>query len=147
MQGKRLFERIVRLDVAARQGLSPSPQPAGGVLRELTDSIGRYLKKLLNTRQGSVPQAPDFGTPDLTELAQSFGGSALLDMEDRLAAVIARYEPRLSEVKVKHVPDKDQPFTANFTISGSIRHSGSLVPVVYETQIAPDGHIEVQGYA
>ena len=140
MQGKRLLERFADLE-AGRSRTSPD------ILGDLTASVGAHLARLLNTRQGSVPQAPDYGAPDMGDLAQIFGGKALQEIEDVLSLVVARYEPRLTNVRVVYVQDKTQPLRATFSLSASLRAGDDLVPVVYETLIAPDGHIEIQGYA
>lgn len=145
MQDKRLFERIRDLDKEhQRFGTTQAHVSRGDDLQKLIASVGRYLRNLLNTRQGSVPQAPNFGMPDLTDLVQSFGGSALADVESMLVSVIEKYEPRLSDVQVQYVPDETKPFTASFTVRGNIVRDSTVVPVVYETQIASDGRIKIQ---
>ena len=144
MQSKRLLERVTDREIQWRKTGAVSLTGADD-LHVLIQSIGAYLTKLLNTRQGSVPQAPDFGMPDLTDLAQSFGGEALATVEATLVRVIERYEPRLRNVTVRYLPDATRPFSASFAVQGAIIQGNASVPVAYETHIAPDGRITIQG--
>lgn len=146
MQSKRLSERITEREIQWRKAGAASSHGAGsGELHLLIQSVGRHLTQLLNTRQGSVPQAPDFGMPDLTDLAQSFGGAALAAVEATLARVIERYEPRLRNVTVRYLPGASKPFSVSFAVQGAIIQGETSVPVAYETHIAPDGRITIQG--
>ncbi|WP_165067347.1 type VI secretion system baseplate subunit TssE [Desulfovibrio sp. ZJ200] len=141
MDGSRLLERIM----AAERGRRLSPEADGP--ETLLASVGVYLSRLLNTRQGSTPAAPELGLPDITHFVQAAGGERMRDLEEMMAAVISRYEPRLRDVEVRHSPEAGAPFTLAFTLSGKVRRNDTLLPVVFETLLRPDGRIEVKGYA
>lgn len=141
MDGSRLLERII---AAGRSGRIAQD---GGGLETLLASVGAYLSRLLNTRQGSAPAAPELGLPDITNFVQAAGGEGVRDLEEMMAAAISRYEPRLRDVEVRHRPDGEDPFILAFTLSGKVRRDGALLPVVFETLLRPDGRIEVRGYA
>jgi type VI secretion system protein len=134
MPTPRLLERIMAIE---------SGKTADNQDSALLESISIHLNKLLNTVQGSVLQAPDYGTPELNLMMQSAGGDAIRSLEEIMAQVISRYEPRLHNVKVVYQNKGAQTLMMNFRIDASVMRNDRPVPVFFETQIAPDGHIEV----
>ena len=106
-------------------------------------SVLKHLQRILNTRQGSVPIAPDYGMPDFTNIDSTFGPSDVPIMERTLASVISKYEPRLSDVQVRFTPAPDRPLTAVFTLSARLLLPDAATPVLFETVLNPDGHIQV----
>lgn len=95
MEGS-LFDRITR-------GLAEPPV-------DEDESIRLHLIRMFTARQGSVQSIPDYGLPDLNDLTLS---RAELINETCMAIqkCIEKYEPRLSCVKVTHLPSGD-PSTA-----------------------------------
>ena len=49
-------------------------------VNRVTDSVLEHLQRILNTRQGNVPLADDYGVPDFTDLVLTFPGG-LQDFE------------------------------------------------------------------
>lgn len=140
MSGKRLMERF--LEPEDDDGRHNSTETA-----TLMRSVGDHLARLLNTRQGNALIAPDFGMPDVTELVQAFDDEHLRHVEDTLARVISTYEPRLHDVRVRHLPAADTAFAIAFSLSCRISHEGVTLPVIFETVLSADGHIDVKGHA
>lgn len=139
MEG-RLLERIMRAEEDRKMG-------AEDVFAARLASISSYLGRILNTRQGSSPATPDLGMPDITDLVRSFGGEQIRDIEEAIATTIARFEPRLRDVRVSHRPEADSAFVLTFELSARVESSNGLTPVFFETLLLPDGRIEVKGYA
>ncbi|SNR89753.1 type VI secretion system protein [Humidesulfovibrio mexicanus] len=136
MREKRLLERLraVELNPDWRGGADP----AAGVR-----SVLEHIAKMLNTRQGSAPIAQDYGVPDFTSIASTFGAESVGQVEEAITAVILRYEPRLSGVKVSFEPQADRPFSLAFRLSARLTGEGRQTPVVFETILNPDGRITV----
>ena len=138
MQGP-LLQRIMNAERPGRQ-----PRDA---LTEQIDSIGSYLGRLLNTRQGSASIAPDLGLPDITNFTRLHGGEDVHAIEALIEGVISRYEPRLQDVQVRHEPSAGTAFTLAFSLSAKMDNEGTLLPVLFETILLPDGRIDIKGYA
>ncbi len=105
-------------------------------------SILRHLEKLLNTRQGNVPLAEDYGVPDFTELLHTYPES-LRDMERALRQAIRKYEPRLRSVKVRFVPQEEDPLTLRFEIVARLADGEDTSPLYFESVMGPDGKIRL----
>ena len=136
MQEKRLLERLRAIELDPSWRGESEPQAA-------IASVLHHLMEILNTRQGSVPIAPDFGIPDFTSIGSTFDSDTLPEIEATLGQVIAKYEPRLVEVKVSHQAKADSPFVIAFKLAASIKVNDKKVPVVFEAVLNADGRIEV----
>lgn len=103
-----------------------------------SDSILRNLGDLLNVRRGSVEAAPDLGMPDFNDLSLKFPeGINVLSAE--VASQIARYEPRLVSVNVKHLPDPDNPLSLRLEVEASLRLPGDQRRIKFSTSVGDDG--------
>jgi type VI secretion system protein len=110
-------------------------------LDEVQSILGN-LRALLNTRVGDSPSAPDFGIPDLTEHVHDFPNAAQ-GIVRSIRDTVAKYEPRLRNVRVRLVPGED-PLKLVFEISARLasdRHRG-LVRV--RTEMTHSGHVTVE---
>lgn len=136
MREKRLLERLraVELDPDWRGGADPA-----AALQSVLGHIGQ----ILNTRQGSAPIAADFGVPDFTSIASTFGADSVAQVEQAIVQVIQRYEPRLRAVQVVFDPQPDRPFALAFKLQAQLAAEGQETPVVFETILNPDGRIMV----
>lgn len=65
---------------------------------KLRHSIVENLKKVLQTRRGSVLHLPDFGIPDIRQIY--FEEGTIDSVPKQIADTILKYEPRLTDVKV-----------------------------------------------
>lgn len=111
------------------------------VSREVESVIG-YLQRLLNTRQGSSPIEDDFGIPDFTNVPGETISDTARDMERTIRQVIQKFEPRLANVRVTFVPQKDELMSLRFKIEASLgREKG--VPVAFETVVSSEGRVKV----
>jgi type VI secretion system protein len=134
---ERLTERIRNLEKGV--GRSSEKDTA-----RVTNSILNHLRRLLNTRQGSVPIADDYGMPDFT----SFLGENLTDQAEMISGLIRnmilKYEPRLGSVQVVFTPDKDEVLSLRFKLQAEIMNlRDEKVALELETVISSDGKIRV----
>ncbi len=136
MREKRLLERLRAMDQFPDWRGESDPRTA-------IASVIDHLIKILNTRQGSAPTAPDLGMPDFTSLVGSLDADSLPEMEQTLTQVITRYEPRLTAVQVDFEPQPDKPFMVAFRLAAKVRLDAREVPVVFETVLDSDGHITI----
>jgi type VI secretion system protein len=134
---KSLFERL----------RSPEPQidlNAQMDLQAVADSIQAHLIRMLNTRQEHALSAPDYGIPDLTELARGFPESAGV-LEDAIRKSIEKYEPRLRDVSVRFAESEQDVLTISFEITARLVVQNEDVGVWFMTKIGSDGKVEVRG--
>ena len=137
MREERLTERLRswKEGQVRRQQIDP---------KKMTDSIVRHLERILNTRQGSVPIADDFGVPDFTDFRTGLGVSQR-DLERMIRRTIQKYEPRLKTVQVKFVPQEDERLSVSFQIVARLALDEQQDPVVFESHIDSDGRVKVRG--
>jgi type VI secretion system protein len=136
MREQRLLERIRAWQEAPLKRTREDP-------KQIIDSVLGHLQRILNTRQGSVPIAEDFGLPDLTELHQDYPDS-LIWFERAIRQTIQKYEPRLKAVRVKFVPYDDDPLSLRFQIVGKLVTEDYKNPVHFESVVGSDGKISIK---
>ena len=124
---RSLFERL--------EGLAPAR--SGSVA-----SIAAHLEKMLSTRAGSVLTLPDYGLPDLNDMRLSLHES-LSQSRLSIERFIQVYEPRLSNVRVRGLPDTGNPLVLAFVIEATLLIDGVMQPVVFNAQLAGGGRVEV----
>jgi type VI secretion system protein len=106
-------------------------------------SIISHLRKLLNTRQGSACIAEDYGIPDLTDLLGEGVSQAIRQVEQSLQQTIAKYEPRLSSVRVSLDSGRESdPLSRKFRVEGRLADPKNY-PIIFETVIGSDGKVDV----
>ncbi len=132
----RLLERISRIE------RDPSGRDALPVAWEVR-SITRHLQRLLNTRQGGVPIAEDYGIPDFTNIPGETLTETAQEMVKVIRQVINRYEPRLSHVQISFIPIKDEILSLRFKIDARLARD-ERVPVSLETRVMAEGKVEIQ---
>lgn len=134
MSGQRLLERL--------RSWEREPHRRGNDdQRRCVDSIIDHLQKMLNTRQGNVPIAEDYGVPDFLDFLQSYPDS-VRQIEMSIRSAIERYEPRLSGTSVNFIPDEDETLTLRFQITARLATDGDR-RVYFETLVDTDGKISI----
>lgn len=136
MHEKRLLERIrdFTRDQDRRGEIDPSV---------LSASILAHLRRLLNTKQGSVPIAEDYGLADLTDLPGSFAPDNLAEIEDKINRVISRYEPRLANIRITFAKRQEDSLSLRFEISGQVMAEELKLPILFESVVEPSGKISL----
>jgi type VI secretion system protein len=137
MRGASLFNRIRRPELAiARRKISDS---------EIRESLLEHLRHMCSTRQGTMLTNPDYGIPDVGETCHSFP-DAIDNLGRALRQTIQRYEPRLTDVRVAHVPDttKSDVMILRYHITGRIVIEGEERAIAFETHVDQGRRIVVE---
>ena len=113
----RLLERLSVLEEPHLQAGRP-PE------RQLRDSIVEHLRRLLNTRAGSVPIDPDYGMPDMSNIAGSFALGTTESLSEAIIRQVARYERRLRQPRISVEEETRDVITLRFELSGQVAASG-----------------------
>ncbi|MDQ5986626.1 MAG: hypothetical protein CSYNP_02356 [Syntrophus sp. SKADARSKE-3] len=108
-------------------------------------SVMNHLQKMLNTRQGSVPIADDYGMPDLTNFPGEDLTSAADELQQIIKKVIQKYEPRLEKVEVQFEPRPGETSLLRFKLEGAVGNERSgFMPVVLETVVTAEGMVRIE---
>ena len=137
MREERLLERIRNGERdLSRRGVE-EPQ-------RISDSVLEHLRRILNTRQGCVPIADDYGVPEFTEYLH-LGSEAYRELEKVLRTTIQKYEPRLKGVRVSFIPEEEDRLALllQFQVVARLA-SDSRVQVQFETSIDGSGQIRLK---
>ena len=129
-----LFERLA----AAEEGTVARSADRGAAIA----SIIRNLHVNLNSHAGSVPTRPDWGLPDLHDLALRMDQAAHV-LAGEIKRQIEAFEPRLRRVRVRHRPERELFMIASFDIHADLAFAGESLPVSLETRIHPNGAVMV----
>lgn len=104
-------------------------------------SILGSLRALLNTRTGDAPCVDDFGVLDFSDLVHNFP-NATPYVQRNLRDCIAKYEPRLTNVRVRTVPS-DNPLRLVFEISARLASDRRRGLVRVRTEVNGQGRFTV----
>ncbi len=113
MVKERLLERLVR-----QSALDKNDRRSAEELGK--NSIVSFLTKLLNTRQGSVPIDPDYGMPDMSNIAGSFASGSISDIQRDILRQISVYEKRFLQPRITPLSEERYVITLKFQLSGFI---------------------------
>ena len=134
---RSLLERIDHPEVESIRQLTPDTD-------ELSRSILRNLQNLFNTRQGSVLTLADYGSPDFNDLVDQFP-DAIMEIRKSILYNVKEYEPRLKNIRVRHIPDEDNPLDLKFEIYGQLNLGKSRASVAFTTIMGDSGRIKIRG--
>ncbi len=110
---------------------SAAPRTMDNV-REVRDAVLAHLRMMVATRRGSVWPARDFGIDDPTGIFHDYPGS-VEELRSALESAIRRYEPRLENPSVRHVPTAD--LMLRLDIEATLLTNERRVPVRFTSQI------------
>jgi type VI secretion system protein len=110
---------------------------------QAVDSVLGHLRRMFNVRQGSVPAAPTYGLPDFNDLVFQFP-DAIVQIQRAIRICIEQYEPRLHNVRVHYVEDKDDPLHLRFEIRAELVVETERAPVYFETALDASGRASVR---
>lgn len=140
MHEESLLERIRRLEKEAETG---SPRDVSRGIRSVID----HLQRMLNTRQGSVLIADDYGMPDFTNFPEDDLKATAGDVERVIGQMIEKYEPRLQKVRVHFESKSGDMFDLRFKLEADMispSEQGKSIPVVFETIVTSEGKVHVE---
>jgi type VI secretion system protein len=107
----------------------------GGGSGAVRESILANLRWMCGTRRGTVRGRPDYGLPDIQSMVHSFP-DAVAELQRALEHNIRTYEPRLTNVEVKHIPGTVTDLIVRFEIRASLRATTSEPAVRFETALS-----------
>jgi type VI secretion system protein len=104
-------------------------------------SILAHLSELLNARHGDSALDPDYGLPDLTDLAHRVP-EGIPVLQRSIAETIRRHEPRLSRVSVLTARTEvvGPRRSLHFEVQAELAGGGALR---FHTEVAPSGRVRV----
>jgi type VI secretion system protein len=105
-------------------------------------AVLEHLRVLLNTRQGETPCAPGFGVMDLSDVVHAFPAAGT-GLARAIRSTILEYEPRLTNVSVRYVPDDG--LQLRFEISAQLAAKRGARAVRFATTVRPGGRYDVAG--
>lgn len=136
----RLLERFSALE-------DPRQFAARSADRQLRDSIVVYLTKLLNTRAGSVPVDPNYGMPDMSNIAGSFALGTTESLSEAIVRQVVRYEKRLQNPRISVEEETREVITLRFELIGdvaAVQEGDVLQPFAMTIRINSSGQIFVE---
>jgi type VI secretion system protein len=137
MREHRLLDRIRLISKRPTRRSTEDP-------KQMIRSVQEHLQRILNTRQGNVIIADDFGIPDFTNFMSSFTESQRA-LERTIRNTIQKYEPRLQNIRVSFLQERDDPLTLSFQIQARLVLPGHKDAVMFESVVDSGGHIRVKG--
>jgi len=137
MREYRLLDRIRAMDKNPSRRLTQDP-------KQMLRSIQEHLQRILNTRQGNVIIAKDYGIPDFTNFMNAFP-EAQRELERIIRNTIQTYEPRLQGVRVSFLPRDDDPLSLSFQIQARLALKENRDAVTFESIVDAGGQIRVKG--
>jgi len=108
----------------------------------MRESVLLHLGKMLNSKHGHALAMPDYGLPDFSELVHGLPDT-VGDMQRAIASSIERFEPRLTQVRVRFAPDSEDVFNLHFEISAKLVEGGAAI--WFETRVDDAGRILLRG--
>lgn len=133
---RTLLERIRNPDPWGERRLHVSTS-------DVRDSILMNLQNVLNTAQGNCLTDERYGLPHLSAIRSAMPGS-IAAYEASIRGTIARNEPRLSSIRVKHTPNDDRHMELRFEISGLVIDEEGKTQIRFETYADEEGRLKLR---
>lgn len=111
-------------------------------LDALMDSVRDNLRRLVNARHGMSQAQPDYGLPAFNDLSAE-GDTYIKRVRDAIQATIAKYEPRLKNVRVSPQADGANPANLRFRVDATLIGATEECRISYETAVQAGGAIDV----
>ena len=111
--------------------------------RELRDNVLTHLRNMCGTRQGTMLTAPDYGICEVSEMIHSFPEAIAL-MARSIRHTIQTYEPRLTNVQVRHVEMDTVELILRYEITAQLVLEGQKLPVKFQTAIDTAKHLTIR---
>lgn len=137
MKERRLLERIA----AWEDGEERTNKTQVDVLvRSVTD----HLRRLLNTRQGSVQLDAKFGVPDFTNIAGGLTAGSVSDIEEEIRRMVLKYEPRIKSPKVVLIRESTDVLSIQFGLQGKLEVDDREIPLQLATTVGANGKVQIR---
>jgi type VI secretion system protein len=108
------------------------------------ESVLDHIRAMMRTRAGSALTVPDYGIVSVTDIVHNCP-DAIESILDSIRHTIKTYEPRLTGVTVKYLPDSEvRELTIRFEIGGTFVNGGRKVAVKFKTVIDAARNVHVE---
>ena len=107
----------------------------------LAQSIADHIGRLLNSRQGALRAAPEYGLSD-SNLIYANQAAAREQLRVEIARTILRHEPRVAVVQVKAHAGASQDFLHRYHITCQLKRSAGSIEL--EGWLREDGQLHLQ---
>lgn len=112
MSNLRLLEKL--------RFLEATPGEIPGLISDEFTSIMNHIQYLLGTHSGTVPIADDYGMPDVFFSQGVNFKESSRKIKNSLETVIAKYEPRLTNITVELITGKNDLLKQHFGVKASL---------------------------
>ncbi|EPL9571250.1 type VI secretion system baseplate subunit TssE [Providencia rettgeri] len=99
-------------------------------------SVMENIRRILNSRAGSIRHLPDYGLPDMSKMIQGLPGTAH-NIMDVLSTTLLKYEPRIKTLSLALLPQETFD-SLRYTLDVELHQQGLIR---YGTEFVPDGRI------
>ncbi|EMH1105881.1 TPA: type VI secretion system baseplate subunit TssE [Proteus mirabilis] len=99
-------------------------------------SVMDNIRRILNSRAGTIKHLPDYGLPDMSKIIQGLPGSSHKVMAV-LSATLLKYEPRIKSVSLGILPDNEFG-KLHYSLDIELHEQGLIR---YGTEFSSDGRI------
>ena len=110
---------------------------------EIMESMRDDLEKLLNTRRGTVLIEQDYGLPDFTHLRNSYQAPDIGEIEQYLAVLIRKFEPRLASVNLEFQQPGRGSADVRFVLNAIFNHKKQDLNFIATIKLNEDGSVGV----
>ena len=86
-------------------------------------SVMENLRRILNTRAGSLKHLPDYGLPDMTNIYKALPASAHL-LKAQMEATLLAYEPRIRSIDLEVKERADPGLTISYVMTCKLKKAG-----------------------
>jgi len=102
-------------------------------------SVMDNVRRILNTRAGSLKHLPDYGLPDLTNIYKALPASAHL-LRGQMEKTLLVYEPRIRAVDIDILENDDPGVLVSFEMTCHLKKAGL---VRFGTYFEPPGRLRI----
>jgi type VI secretion system protein len=103
-------------------------------------SVMGNVRRILNTRAGSLKHLPDYGLPDLTNIYKALPASAHL-LRGQMEKTLLVYEPRIRAVDIDILDNGDPGVLVSFEMTCHLKNAGL---VRFGTYFEPPGRLRIE---
>ncbi len=137
MTSRSLFERL--------EAATDAPAVASGEVDRwaVADSVLANVRRILNARQGCCETRPDFGMPDLNDISRE-ASETIPAIARAVKLQLETFEPRLSQVVVRPLPDVDRPGDFAFAVSAVVRVGDGGEAMKFDTVLGSDRQMRLR---
>jgi len=137
MTSRSLFERL--------EAATDAPAIVTGEVDRwaVADSVLANVRRILNARQGCCETRPDFGMPDLNDISRE-ASETIPAIARAVKLQLETFEPRLSQVVVRPLPDADRPGDFAFGVSAVVRIGDSGEAMKFDTVLGSDRQMRLR---